>query len=109
MTDKRKVHDILSEAGIGPRGEKMQRRPVSFIQHGNLEDGFLYEGVCPFCGITTAYVPKAHVDATFGGLYRVLLKLQKEHWIKCTQWKTNDFAVEITNKPLNVEKLPVIN
>lgn len=112
MGEKRLVHDILSEAGIGPKGEVLQRRPVAFIQHGNPEDGFTYEGICPWCGTTTCYVPDKQTKV-IGGLYRILLSQQKIHWPLCEKFsqisKLNPtqrmpFAVEITTKPLNVEK-----
>lgn len=112
MADKRLVHDILSESGTGPEGQKMQRRPVSFIQHGNLEDSFVYEGICPWCGTTLGYAPRELVNKTIGGLYRVLLSMQKMHWPSCEVSKEGiedkEFAVWITDKPLNVEKLPQV-
>lgn len=109
MSDKRKVHDILSETGE-VNGVKFQRRPVAFIQHGNPEDGFTYEGICPWCGETLGYIP-AEQTKVIGGLYRILLHLQKTHWLGCEkcpkQFDPNskiEFAVEITTVPLNVEK-----
>ena len=106
MSNKRLVHDILSERGALPGGGVGQRRPVAFIQHGNPEDGFTYEGVCPWCGETLGYVPKASITAVIGGLYRVLLQIQKLHWQTCDAVKkgVKEFAVEITQVPLNVEK-----
>jgi hypothetical protein len=113
MSEKRLVHDILSEAGQGPKGEVLQRRPVSFIQHGNKEDGYTYEGICPWCGETTTFAPEKSTKV-IGGLYRVLLYAQKLHWPSCEAQKKMsslhipsdrwDMAVEITTKPLNVEK-----
>lgn len=107
MADKKPVHDILSETGQ----EGHQRRPVAFIQHGNAEDGYTYEGVCPWCGSTICYVPGIQTKVV-GGLYRILLSQQKIHWGEC---KANcltppkDFAVEVTKVPLNVEKPFVVN
>lgn len=102
MPDKRLVHDILSE---GDKGN--QRRPVSFIQHGNVEDGFVYEVICPWCGGTICYVPKS-MTMGIGGPYRIFLKMQKEHWPLCStnngKIAPKEFAVEITTRPLNVEK-----
>jgi hypothetical protein len=102
MPDKRLVHDILSESD----GKGNQRRPVSFIQHGNLEDGFTYEGVCPWCGLTIGYIPGSQTKV-IGGLYRILLHLQKMHWAECEENKVNppvSFSVEITTSPLGVQK-----
>lgn len=113
MPEKRLVHDILSEGGEAAPGVKAQRRPVAFIQHGNKEDGFTYEGICPWCGETLAYIPEKNTKVV-GGLYRVLLYAQKLHWPNCTvaaKMSTlhtpsdrMEMAVEITTKPLNVEK-----
>lgn len=111
MADKRLVHDILAEVGELPNGTKYQRRPVSFIQHGNLEDGFTYEGICPWCGETICYVPNEQTKVV-GGLYRVLLHSQKMHWVEtCSKRPSTlegvqrqQFAVEKTTKPLGVEK-----
>lgn len=103
MTDKRLVHDILSETD----GNGSQRRPVAFIQHGNKEDGFTYESICPFCGDTLSYIPEKNTKV-IGGLYRVLLYSQKLHWDTCKQNSAinppRSFAVEISTKPLNTEK-----
>jgi hypothetical protein len=104
VTDKRLVHDILSESGQGPNGEILQRRPVAFVQHGNREDGFQYEGVCPFCGETTCFVTAKLVSETIGGLYRLLLREQKAHWRAAPHLGKREFAVMITRKPLNTEK-----
>lgn len=111
MADKRKVHDLLGEAGTGPNGERLQRRPVAFIQHGNKEDGFTYEGVCPWCGLTLCYVPDTQTKV-IGGLYRVLLSQQKAHWVTCEMFTKSgtlhfgqkEMAVEVTTVPLNTEK-----
>lgn len=111
MSDKRKVHDILAEHGDGPNGQQYQRRPVAFIQHGNREDGNTYEGICPWCGATLCYVP-GEQTRVIGGLYRILLSFQKRHWLEvCSQRpsileaaKRQEFAVEVTDKPLNTEK-----
>lgn len=111
MSDKRLVHDILAEHGSTPDGGQMQRRPVSFIQHGNKEDGFTYEGICPWCGETLCYVPHAQTKVV-GGLYRILLHQQKIHWQSCTANTIagpREMAVEVTTKPLNVEKPFTVN
>lgn len=106
MTDKRKVHDILSESD----GHGNQRRPVAFIQHGNAEDGNTYEGICPWCGETICYVPSAVAKSAIGGIYRTLLAQQKIHWTSCKSIPSKlstdpkQFAVEITTVPLNTEK-----
>lgn len=104
MAEKKLVHDILSESGTGENGQKMQRRPVAFIQHGNRENGNQYEGICPFCGDTTCYVADTLVRETIGGLYRILLTHQKAHHFTCTPLYKDDFAVEIATKPLGTEK-----
>jgi hypothetical protein len=112
MADKRMVHDILSESGTGPNGETLQRRPVSFIQHGNPEDGFTYEGICPWCGTTLCYV-KQEQTKVIGGLYRILLSQQKIHWTQCEMFpklskllpnQKMEMAVEVADKPLGTEK-----
>lgn len=107
MADKRLVHDILSETD----GRLNQRRPIAFIQHGNPDDGFLYEGICPWCGTTLCYVEDIQTKV-IGGLYRILLSAEKEHWSECSANSfpfPQDFAVEITKKPLNTEKKPTIS
>jgi hypothetical protein len=112
MPDKRLVHDILSEFRNG-----VARRPVAFIQHGNPKDGYMYEGICPWCGEQVGFVKQETVRKTIGGLYRILLSLMKLHWTSCEAFKKvnplavdtyDNMAVEITKKPLNVEKLPVV-
>lgn len=116
MSDKKKVHDILAEHGTGPNGEQVQRRPVALIQHGNIDQGYTYEGICPWCGETTCYVP-ADQTKVIGGLYRILLSQQKIHWLAtCShrpglldKVKRSEMAVEIADKPLNVEKPPTFN
>lgn len=102
MNDKRLVHDILCETD----GAGKQRRHVSLIQHGNVEDGFTYEAICVWCAETLGYVPKAQTKV-IGGLYRILLHLQKIHWQTCSKNTVStlrEMMVEVATKPLNTEK-----
>jgi len=97
----KKVHDILSEKG--------GRRPVAFIQYGNVEIGFKYELVCPWCAKSICIVENPTKQQST--LYKALLKKYQElHWNtveSCPAIEDNHgLQVEITTVPLNTEELP---
>lgn len=95
----RKVHDILTSV-IGAK--------LSFIQHGNKEDGFIYETICPYCSNTVGYVDDREDFLTLAQIQSSMKALMREHIEKCQFPGAATLAVELTDRALNTEKLPEI-
>src|SRR5262245_32685438 len=88
MSEKRFVHEILSEGRTDPKtGRRVEIKPIAYIQHGNREDGFQLEFICPWCGLTIAYAQDHLARQVIGGRYRTGLTAQKQHWPKCAMYE----------------------
>jgi hypothetical protein len=97
----RKVHDII----IGRRGSNGGHPVViSFVQHGNRDDGFVYENVCPYCAVTIEKVT-VHPEAAASEVYKRLQAGMHDHIYICTHRGAASLNVEKTSGPLGTEKL----
>lgn len=97
----RPVHDIITLYNRKHKGKAVM---LSFIQHGNAEDGFKYEGVCVWCSSTTGYKDDKEDLLTYAQLFQELYTLDKEHRKNCL---ASGFHMKVykTEVPLNTEKL----
>ena len=78
--------------------------PVAFIQHGNKEDGLIYENICPLCAATLEKVT-THPEAEMTTVLNRLLQGSVRHYQFCPQRGSDTLHVEITTTPLQTEKI----
>jgi hypothetical protein len=91
----RKVHDILTT--------RNRRTTVSFVQHGNTDDGYVYEIVCPWCA-NTVHKLTAHPEAEWPDVLDTIKSYQDPHDRVCPMVRGR-VSVEKAQKPLNTERL----
>lgn len=103
----RPVHEIVVAGFKGPDG--LPRKTfVAFVQHGNFEEGYEYEGVCVWCGLTTGKFQETSPDGgpplefSLQEVTAKLVELTKVHVLKCTAGR-HRMAVQKTKIPLNTE------
>ena len=92
----KKVHDIVTT--------RNRKTSVAFIQHGNTDDGYVYELVCPWCS-TSIHKLVAHPEAEWPDVLKTIKSYQDPHDRVCPQSGSGVFAVERTTTPLNTSKL----
>lgn len=94
----RKVHDILTA--------KARRHDIvlSFIQHGNTEDGYVYENICPWCAGTIEMVT-VHPEAEMPVVLSRLREGMSKHIWTCVRRGSYKIQVEKTSAPLDTEKV----
>lgn len=90
------VHDIVTT--------RDRRTSISFIQHGNEDDGYVYELVCPWCA-TSIHKLTAHPEAEWPDVLNTMKSYQDPHDRVCPQSGNGVPSVEITRVPLNTTKL----
>lgn len=81
--------------------------PVAFIQWGNREDGFQYEGVCVFCAQSIGWVdPQGDAQELAKGLATCLAI----HKVSCSRFGMgHDVRKARPGELLRTEKLPTVN
>ena len=92
----KRVHDIIST--------RNQRCHIAFIQHGNVDDGYVYEIVCPWCE-TSLHKLSTHPEAEWPEVLDVMKTYQDIHDRVCPNSRSGIFNVQRTTTPLNTEKL----
>jgi hypothetical protein len=92
----KRVHDIVTT--------RNRRSTVSFIQHGNTDDGYVYELVCPWCA-TSVHKLSTHPDAEWPEVLNVMKSYQDPHDRVCPNSDSGRLNVERATAPLNTEKL----
>lgn len=105
----RRVHDILHTSGgfADPAGRSVKktfRLHIAFIQHGNAEEGYKYENICPYCAETLEMVtvnPAAEMERVANRLLQGVVR----HYRFCVHRGTGKLQVEKTDAPLNTSKL----
>ena len=98
----RAVHNIV-------RMRKAHRVILSYIQHGNREEGFVYENICPFCSSTLEFVEDD--DDLYPTEHHMLDHLEKKmvsHIALCPRGGHKPLMVYVSDKALGTEKKPEI-
>jgi hypothetical protein len=75
---------------------------ISFIQHGNEEEGFEYENICPWCATTLGF-HKPPDPYSEKALFNLLREQMASHIQVCGAGGFK-LQVEVTTVPLNTEK-----
>ena len=64
----KRVHDIVTTTD--------KRTTVSFVQHGNVDDGYVYELVCPWCA-SAVHKLSTHPEVTWGEVLNAMKVYQE--------------------------------
>lgn len=92
----RAVHDVVIT--------RDRRTSLAFIQHGNTDDGYVYELVCPWCAMSVHKLA-THPEADWPDVLDAMKVYQDSHDHVCPHSRSGTFSVEKATKPLNTEKL----
>src|SRR5678809_21131 len=103
------VHDILNvQVGnmLEPKATQLAFFPVAFIQHGNREEGFHYEIVCPYCSLSIGMIdPQGDMLERNKGMAIAMAVHYKKG---CSRFGAHHFLVKKADKPLGTDRLPTI-
>lgn len=107
----KQVHDILViplETSLPLEFRTTVPVPVAFIQWGNAEDGYLYEGFCAWCAQVLCMEENPEPGSQ-KGIIKLLLTAMAHHYKDCPRFGSATFMVEKATAPLQTEKLPTVN
>jgi hypothetical protein len=78
---------------------------ISFIQHGNREEGWKYEVICPFCAKTIGWFDDLEDELTEYQVDVLCKQEMREHISFCPH-AGQSLGVEVTTEPLGTESHP---